>query len=148
MGIVIFVQFYWQFWTFEVAEKITSAKKCRRDTMILLFTSAITSAFAECRRELERLNFIGTSYIWFRLGRNNLFAKLILLDYSHLKIFWNEKVLLNLFYFASYLVSKLPDDKISLPEPFPSRSRTKRKNWLKFLFSHFLVVPLKALWRP
>ena len=38
-----------------MAEKITSAKKCRRDTMILLFTSAITSAFAECRRELERL---------------------------------------------------------------------------------------------
>ena len=32
------------------------AKKCRRDTMILLFTSAIASAFAECRRELERLN--------------------------------------------------------------------------------------------
>ena len=32
-----------------------SAKKCRRDTMILLFTSAIASAFAECRRELERL---------------------------------------------------------------------------------------------
>ena len=33
-----------------------SIKKCRRDTMILLFTSAITSAFAECRRELERLH--------------------------------------------------------------------------------------------
>ena len=29
--------------------------KCRRDTIILLFMSAITSAFAECRRELERL---------------------------------------------------------------------------------------------
>ena len=38
-----------------MAEQITSAKKCRRDTMILLFTSAIVSAFAECRRELERL---------------------------------------------------------------------------------------------
>ena len=36
-------------------EKITSAKNCRRDKMILLFTSAITSAFAECQRELERL---------------------------------------------------------------------------------------------
>ena len=31
------------------------AKECQRDTMILLFTSAIMSAFAECRRELERL---------------------------------------------------------------------------------------------
>ena len=40
---------------FQVTQKITSAKKCQRDTMILLFTSAITSAFAECRRELERL---------------------------------------------------------------------------------------------
>ena len=39
-----------------MAQKITSAKKCQRDTVILLFTSAITSAFAECRRELERLN--------------------------------------------------------------------------------------------
>ena len=38
-----------------MAEKITSAKNCGRDTLILLFTSAITSAFAECRRELERL---------------------------------------------------------------------------------------------
>ena len=38
-----------------MVEKITSAKKCRLDTMILLFTSAITSAFAECRRELESL---------------------------------------------------------------------------------------------
>ena len=38
-----------------MAEKITLAKKCRRDTVILLFMSAITSAFAECRRELERL---------------------------------------------------------------------------------------------
>ena len=45
----------WQFLTIEVAEKTTSAKKCRRDKMILLFTSAITSAFVECRRELERL---------------------------------------------------------------------------------------------
>ena len=36
-----------------MGEKITSAKKCRRDTMILLFTSA----FAECRRELERLPY-------------------------------------------------------------------------------------------
>ena len=33
-----------------------SAKKCQRDSVILLFTSAITSAFAECRRKLERLN--------------------------------------------------------------------------------------------
>ena len=32
-----------------------SAKKCQRDAVILLFTSAIASAFAECRRELERL---------------------------------------------------------------------------------------------
>ena len=32
-----------------------SAKKCRHDTMILLFTTAIASAFAECRSELERL---------------------------------------------------------------------------------------------
>ena len=32
-----------------------SAKKCRRDTIILLFTLAIASAFAECQRELERL---------------------------------------------------------------------------------------------
>ena len=34
-----------------MAQKITSAKNCRRDARILLFTSA----FAECRRELERL---------------------------------------------------------------------------------------------
>ena len=32
-------------------------KECQGDTLILLFTSAITSAFAECWRELERLNF-------------------------------------------------------------------------------------------
>ena len=38
-----------------MAEKIMSAKKCQRGTMILLFTSAIASAFGECRRELERL---------------------------------------------------------------------------------------------
>ena len=39
-----------------------SVKKCRRDTMILLSTSAIKSAFAECRREIERL----TSYQIFK----------------------------------------------------------------------------------
>ena len=39
-----------------MAEKIMSAKKCRRDTMILLFTLAITLAFGKCRCELERLN--------------------------------------------------------------------------------------------
>ena len=33
---------------------------CRHDTVILLFMSAITSAFAECRRELERLNTLTT----------------------------------------------------------------------------------------
>ena len=38
-----------------MAEKVTSAKKCRRDTVILHFMLAITSAFAKCRRELERL---------------------------------------------------------------------------------------------
>ena len=32
-----------------------SAKKCRRDTMILLFMLAITLAFAERQCELERL---------------------------------------------------------------------------------------------
>ena len=32
-----------------------SAKKCRRDTVIWLFTSAIMSAFVECRHGLERL---------------------------------------------------------------------------------------------
>ena len=31
---------------------------------------------------------------------------------------------------------------------FPSRSRTKRRNYLKFLFSHFFVVPQTVLWRP
>ena len=51
----VFVWVYGFFSGFQVVKKITSAKKCRRDTMILLFTSAITSAFAECRRELERL---------------------------------------------------------------------------------------------
>ena len=30
------------------------SKKCRHDTIILLFTLAIASAFAECRCELER----------------------------------------------------------------------------------------------
>ena len=40
-----------------MAEKITSAKKCRRDTMIMLFTSA----FGKCRRELERLRRIQES---------------------------------------------------------------------------------------
>ena len=29
--------------------------------------------------------------------------------------------------------------------PFPSRSRTNRQNLLKFLFSHFSVVPQKVL---
>ena len=38
-----------------MAEKITSAKMWRRDAMILLFTLAIMSTFAECPRELERL---------------------------------------------------------------------------------------------
>ena len=33
-----------------------SAKKCQRDTMILLFVLVITPAFAECRHELERLS--------------------------------------------------------------------------------------------
>ena len=46
-----------------MAEQITLAKKCRRDTMILLFTSAITSAFAECQRELGRLKFGQLSHI-------------------------------------------------------------------------------------
>ena len=42
-----------------MAEQITLAKKCRRDTMILLFTSA----FAECQRELGRLKFGQLSHI-------------------------------------------------------------------------------------
>ena len=33
----------------------TSAKKCRRDRLFSLFTSAITSAIAECRREFQGL---------------------------------------------------------------------------------------------
>ena len=33
---------------FSSGKKVTSAKKCQRDRMILLFTLAITSAFAEC----------------------------------------------------------------------------------------------------
>ena len=41
----IFTIFKWQ-----------SAKKCQRDTMVMLFTSAIASAFAECQHELERLS--------------------------------------------------------------------------------------------
>ena len=45
-----------------MAKKITSAKKCQRDTMILLFTSAITSAFAECQRELERLHGLNKKF--------------------------------------------------------------------------------------
>ena len=32
-------------------------------------------------------------------------------------------------------------------KPFPSQSQTKRKNWVKFLFSHFFVVPQKVLWK-
>ena len=32
------------------------AKKCQHDTMVLLFMLAITLAFVECRRELERLH--------------------------------------------------------------------------------------------
>ena len=58
---------FWQFWTFEVAEKITLAKKCQRDTMILLFTSAIRSLFAECWHGLEKLGY--------KRGYANLFPK-------------------------------------------------------------------------
>ena len=61
-----------------MAEKITSAKKCWRNTMIMLFTSAITSAFAECRRELERLFLRNDSYKLTKMdcdtGSNNLLS--------------------------------------------------------------------------
>ena len=53
-----------------MAKKITFARKYRRDTVILLFTSAITSAFAECRLELERLGmefFLLAPPFWIRL---------------------------------------------------------------------------------
>ena len=53
---------------FERAEKITSAKKCRRDTMIMLFTSAIMSAFAECRCELERLDIVHDRHNFCHFG--------------------------------------------------------------------------------
>ena len=45
--ILSFELFKWQ--------KKSRRQKCWHDTMILLFTLAITSAFAECQRELERL---------------------------------------------------------------------------------------------
>ena len=58
---------------------------CRHDTVILLFMSAITSAFAECRRELERLNTLTTLHTppnrfipW-----NSLFTQQILLPFVY-----------------------------------------------------------------
>ena len=45
-----------------MTENITSAKNCWHDRMILLFTSVITSAFAECRRELEWLKLSLAKY--------------------------------------------------------------------------------------
>ena len=45
-----------------MAQKITLAKNCQRDTRILLFMLAITSAFAECWRELERLLSVSYDY--------------------------------------------------------------------------------------
>ena len=56
LGKGIFLGFYFD--SFELLKwkkKIMSAKKWRCDTMILLFKSAIMSAFAECRHKLERL---------------------------------------------------------------------------------------------
>ena len=58
LGKGIFIGFYFD--SFELLngkKKITLAKKCWCDTMILLFTSAITLAFAKCRHELERLKY-------------------------------------------------------------------------------------------
>ena len=37
---------FWSFWTFQVSEKISSTKKCQRDTMILLF-------IGKCQCELK-----------------------------------------------------------------------------------------------
>ena len=78
----------------EVAEKITLAKKCRHDTMILLFTLAITSAFAECWRELERLSdtpFFGQevllSTIWLWLSSLKQWLKLVSAIFYRIFIF-------------------------------------------------------------
>ena len=38
----------------------------RRDTMILLFTSTIASAFAECQRKLERLEILTCFVLYFQ----------------------------------------------------------------------------------
>jgi putative exporter of polyketide antibiotics len=51
------------------------AKKCRRDRLFSLFTSAITSAIAECRREFQGLKS-GFSLDW-SLKQKNLIGLLI-----------------------------------------------------------------------
>ena len=52
----IFLGFYFdRFVLCKWQKKITLAKKCWHDTMILLFTSAIMLAFSKCQIELERL---------------------------------------------------------------------------------------------
>ena len=78
MGIGIFFRFY-----IDSLERLKWQKKSC-DTMILLFTLAITLAFAECRRELERLkgwwwfagerpskHGVGQSEVAFKLGKVN-----------------------------------------------------------------------------
>ena len=95
---------FWQFWTFEVAEKITLAKKCQRDTMILLFTSAIRSLFAECWHGLEKLGY--------KRGYANLFPKENQKIYLAFQLLFKADLILlatkiNLHYkFSSYLVDR------------------------------------------
>ena len=59
LGKGIFLGFYFD--SFELLKwkkEIMLAKKYWRDTMILLFMSAITSGFVECCHELERLHWV------------------------------------------------------------------------------------------
>ena len=78
---------FWEFWTFEVAEKIMSPKKCRRDKLIWLFKSA----FAECWRELERLTLVFDQIsfwwdLWFKINKHkgNLYYAAMLMMTSQI----------------------------------------------------------------
>ena len=75
----------------EVAEKITSAKKCQRDTLISLFTSAITSAFAECQCELERLEM--QSGIRILIAKSLSRLPSLILNVSESNVFMNETLI-------------------------------------------------------
>ena len=68
-----------------------SAKKCRRDTVIWLFTLAITSAFVECRHGLERLiisnNHIIKSDVYITLKHSRISLDI----YQHISYVQNQK---------------------------------------------------------